>query len=248
MRLFRYRSDDVLRPLGLRNDRRSLGSLAIRAALVVLIPTAAFAAYQPSSMLGVNNLSELSNAATARTNLGLGSAATQASTIFTQVANNLSDLASAATARTNLGLGTLSTQAASSAAITGGTIDGTTIGGTTRASVSATTGNFNGILTTSSGQVRNVRVVVASGNVTMATTDDLVVVNKTTGAATVVNAISSPTTGTVHCVKDGKGDAATNNITFTPAAGNVDGSATYVLNQNYQAACFFYNGTIWNII
>lgn len=52
-----------------------------------------------------SNLSDLPSPATARTNLGLGSAAVQPATAFAQVANNLSDLASATTARTNLGLG-----------------------------------------------------------------------------------------------------------------------------------------------
>lgn len=85
-----------------------------------------------------NNLSDLSSASTARTNLGLGSAAVLPATTFLQVANNLSDLGSASTARTNLGIGTIATQAASSVAITGGTIDGTTIGGTTRAAAAFT--------------------------------------------------------------------------------------------------------------
>lgn len=53
-----------------------------------------------------NNLSDLGSASTARTNLGLGTAATRADAYFLQSANNLSDLASASTARTNLGLGT----------------------------------------------------------------------------------------------------------------------------------------------
>lgn len=53
-----------------------------------------------------SNLSDLTSTTTARTNLGLGSAAVLASTAVAQTANNLSDLASASTARTNLGLGT----------------------------------------------------------------------------------------------------------------------------------------------
>lgn len=49
-----------------------------------------------------NNLGDLASAVTARVNLGLGSAATFASSAFLQVASNLSDVANVATARTNL--------------------------------------------------------------------------------------------------------------------------------------------------
>jgi hypothetical protein len=54
-----------------------------------------------------NNLADLWNVVTARTNLGLGTAATQNSNAFASVNNNLSDLSSGAAARSNLGLGTI---------------------------------------------------------------------------------------------------------------------------------------------
>lgn len=62
-------------------------------------------------LLKVNNLSELVSTSSARTNLGLGTAATQDATYFLQAANNLSDLNSSTAARSNLGLGTAATRA-----------------------------------------------------------------------------------------------------------------------------------------
>lgn len=62
-----------------------------------------------------NNLSDVPNPATARTNLGLGSASQQNTTYFLQVGNNLSDLNNVTTARSNLGLGPLAVQAGASA-------------------------------------------------------------------------------------------------------------------------------------
>lgn len=89
-----------------------------------------------------------SDAATARTNLGIGSVGTQDSSsvsITGGTITGITDLAvadggtgasSAADARTNLGLGTMATQAASAVSISGGSISSATISG---GSISAAT-------------------------------------------------------------------------------------------------------------
>lgn len=103
----------------------------------------------------------------------------------------------------------------------------------------------DGVFTTATGRVRKLRVVTAAGAVTVATTDDIVVVKKTSGAATVVNLPATPTTGQTFVIQDGKGDAATNNLTITPAAGNINGAATLVINTNYGSVVVAYDGTQW---
>ena len=101
---------------------------------------------------------------------------------------------------------------------------------------------------TTKGRILAVRVVTAAGAVTVATSDDVVIVNKGTGAATAANLPATPATGTRFIIKDGKGDASTNNITITPAAGTIDGAATNVINAAYGKATVVYNGTEWNVI
>ncbi len=122
--------------------------------------------------------------------------------------------------------------------------------GTSGATVPLLNGNntYSGISTHTSGTVQQIRVVTASGAVTVAASDFIVVVNKTTGAATTVNLPSSPTSGQTFRIKDGKGDAATNAITITPAAGAIDGATTYVLNVAYESVDLVYNGTQWNAL
>lgn len=92
------------------------------------------------------------------------------------------------------------------------------------------------------------RVVTAAGAITGVVTDGVVVVNKGSGAATAVTMPASPFTNEEFIVKDGKGDAATNNITITPAAGTIDGGANTVIATAYGCAGFKYNGTQWNLL
>jgi hypothetical protein len=100
------------------------------------------------------------------------------------------------------------------------------------------------------GGVINVslRVVTAAGAVTVTSDDYLIVINKSVGAATVVNLPANPNVGDAYIIKDGKGDAASNNITLTPAAGNIDGANSRVMNVNYQSVSIVYSGTQWLVI
>jgi hypothetical protein len=79
-----------------------------------------------------------------------------------------------------------------------------------------------------------IRTVIAAGTAVILPTDNKVVINKTVGAATAVTLPSNPLNRN-YTIKDGKGDAATNNITITNPAGNIDGSATFVISTNYGA-------------
>jgi len=151
-----------------------------------------------------SNLSDLVSFSTARTNLGLGSAATQADTYFLQVANNLSDLASVTTARSNLALGSIATQNASNVSITGGSITGITDlavadGGT---GVSTSTGTTNVVLSNSPTIVTPVIAQIndANGNETL----------KLASIASAVNEISieNAATGNPVHIRATGGDAS----------------------------------------
>jgi hypothetical protein len=107
---------------------------------------------------------------------------------------------------------------------------------------------FGAITTLNNGVVNKVRVVIAAGAITVTSADNIIVVNKTSGAATTVNLNATPTTGQTYIIKDGKGDANTNNITITPSSGTIDGASTFVMNTNYSAQKIVYNGTEWSII
>lgn len=103
-------------------------------------------------MFKADNLAGLANTATARTNLGLGSIATQASNSVSITGGSISGItdvavadggtgaSNASDARTNLGLGSIATQASSNVSITGGTISAGSITGTSLTASSGTGG------------------------------------------------------------------------------------------------------------
>ena len=76
-------------------------------------------------------------------------------------------------------------------------------------------------------------------------------ISKPTSAAAVyfkLPAAAAVNDYTNYVVKDGKGDAATNNILITPVAGTIDGATTVTINANYGALVFTSDGTNWHLI
>jgi hypothetical protein len=69
----------------------------------------------------------------------------------------------------------------------------------------------------------------------------------TTGGPQVYHLPATPTLNQSVTVKDVKGHAGVNNITVSGSA-NIDGAATYVINQPYGANGFVWNGSTWSVV
>lgn len=109
-----------------------------------------------------------------------------------------------------------------------------------------TTGLTNyGMVRFKQGQVVNVTTPGVYPYTTLAS-DYVILVD--TSAARTINLIASPLTGQTYRIKDNVGSAAANNITITPAAGNIDGAANSTINIAYGSVDVVYNGTQWNIV
>lgn len=260
------------RPLTITRYRRRKSGMkrwAVWAAVVVMTPALGMAAYAPSALLSVNNLSDIASAVTARANLGLGTAATQASSFFLQAANNLSDLASAATARTNLGVPATTVTIATTAPLAGGgdlsgnrTLSLTDCNATTKGGVPTPPNNTTTFLRgdctfAAPGSAAPVAPTIYTGAspVTLAATHNLLeVIEMATPAALTINLPASPSAGIIVCVKDGLKNFAANIATVkTTDSSTIDkvaGATGFPMNQNGIANCFQYaaSGTNWLVM
>lgn len=100
---------------------------------------------------------------------------------------------------------------------------------------------------TTNFQLVGMRVATTTPVTVQAASDCVVVTNLAAPGAVAVN-LPAGVNGQYFIIVDGLGDAATNNITVTPAAGNINGSATYVINRDRGGVFLAYNGTEWTIL
>ncbi len=93
--------------------------------------------------------------------------------------------------------------------------------------------------------------VATTTPVTVSDTTDCVVLAKLAAAGAVAVALPAGTDGRWFVIADQTGDAATNNITITPnGAETINGSATYVINENRGSVVLVYSttNTKWNVV
>lgn len=93
-----------------------------------------------------------------------------------------------------------------------------------------------------------VRSITASGNVTVATTDYEVSINKTANETTVVTLPASPTLGDTYVIKDSNGRSSTYAVTVSGNGLNIDGFSTHLMNVNFMSRTFTYDGVQWGIV
>jgi hypothetical protein len=175
--------------------------------------------------------------ATARTSLGLGSIATQASnnvSITGGSVSGITDLAiadggtgasSASAARTNLGLGTIATQAADSVNIDGGAVDGITLGtnsAVTEAQIDNI--NINGNSITSTDTNGNIGIAPNGTGDIQLNTDTVRVGDSNANATITTNGTGDLTLNTNSGTNSGSiviADGANGNISITPDGSGV---------------------------
>lgn len=97
------------------------------------------------------------------------------------------------------------------------------------------------------GEYTGVYVFSGIGDITIQSGMNCVEISKTIDAITTINLPASPYIGETHTIKDGKGTASSFQITVDAGALTIDGDATYVMNNDYQAISLYFNGSAWRI-
>lgn len=87
------------------------------------------------------------------------------------------------------------------------------------------------------------KVIFASEDYVMSAEDSIVLVDSTTSIQ--IHLPLNANRGNTCTIKDAKGNFASNNCTVL---GTIDNVTNLVMNVNYEARTFVYNGTSWNII
>lgn len=102
----------------------------------------------------------------------------------------------------------------------------------------------------SRGNTSSGAIVTAAGPYTITNGTEYIIVRQTVGAAITVNLPPSPSQWERHTVKDGNGDADTNNITISGNGNPIDtsGNNTFIINQPLQSQTFVWDGTLWDLI
>lgn len=77
---------------------------------------------------------------------------------------------------------------------------------------------------------------------------DQVIMVDTSSTGKTINLPASPETGLTFRIKDDTGSAATNNITISPASGNIDGSSSATINIDYGSVDVTYGGSEWHLL
>lgn len=102
--------------------------------------------------------------------------------------------------------------------------------------------------TSTSGALKQAIRVATSSPVTVSATDATIVTDLTVAGAVAIS-LPAGTTKQILIIVDGKGDAGTNNITLTGNGGQlINGSATFVMNANFQGVILQFDGAQWRVL
>ena len=157
-------------------------------------------------------------------------------------------------ARTNMGLGTIATQAASSVAITGGTIEGTTVGASTPSSGKFTNLQFSGTFTfpdattmATAANTYTAQFQSVSSNTSLTQTYQEHNVKADASGGSITVTLFTPVGNVGKKVQVKKTDSSVNTVTVATAAGTIDGGSTAVLYTQFDCYTFISDGTNWGI-